>query len=83
MNPTFNHFLLLLFLLLLSRKYYGAEHENLNFEDDPEGSREIINKWVESQTNEKIKELLPKGSIDEDTALVLVNAIYFKVCTSH
>ena len=64
------------------RQYYGAELENLNFIEDPEGSREVINKWVESQTNDKIKELLPKDSINEDTALVLVNAIYFKVSSS-
>ncbi len=28
--------------------------------------------------SEKIKDLLPQGSIDEMTKLVLVNAIYFK-----
>ena len=37
-----------------------------------------INKWVESQTNEKIKDLLPSGAINELTKMVLVDAIYFK-----
>ena len=34
---------------------------------------------MDSQTKEKIKDLLPPASIDKNTALVLVNAIYFKV----
>ena len=38
----------------------------------------MINKWVEAQTNEKIKDLIPDGFINELTRLILVNAIYFK-----
>lgn len=34
---------------------------------------------VESQTNEKIKDLLSSDSVDGDTRLVLINALYFKV----
>ncbi len=37
-----------------------------------------INRWVERQTNEKIKNLIPKGQLDSLTRLVLTNAIYFK-----
>jgi len=33
---------------------------------------------VESETNEKIEELIPQGLIDTMTTLVLTNAIYFK-----
>ena len=40
--------------------------------------RKEINQWVESETNGKIKELLPSESIGTDTAMVLVDAIYFK-----
>ena len=41
-------------------------------------SASAINQWVEGQTNKKIQELIAEGDIDEDTKLVLVNAIYFK-----
>jgi serpin B len=44
----------------------------------PEPARKKINGWVEQQTKEKIKNLLPEGSVTVDTRLVLTNAIYFK-----
>ena len=46
--------------------------------DKAEEVRMEINKWVESQTNEKIKDLLPSGAINELTKMVLVDAVYFK-----
>uniref|UniRef100_A0A5F8GEX4 Serpin domain-containing protein n=1 Tax=Monodelphis domestica TaxID=13616 RepID=A0A5F8GEX4_MONDO len=59
-------------------KLYQASPESMDFSQAPEESREKINAWVEDQTNEKIKELFPAGTIDASTILVLVNAIYFK-----
>ncbi len=38
----------------------------------------MINKWVEEQTNDKIKELIKRGMVDRLTKLVITNAIYFK-----
>ncbi|KAK2175911.1 hypothetical protein NP493_698g00017 [Ridgeia piscesae] len=61
-----------------TRRHYGAEAALSDFVGDPDGTRLQINKWVEEQTAEKIKDLLPNGSIDSLTALVLVNAVYFK-----
>lgn len=58
--------------------YYGAKVENLNFKGDAEGSRIIINDWVAEQTYDKIEDLIPSGAIDQDTRLVITNAIYFK-----
>jgi len=60
------------------KKYYGGKATNLDFEKDPEGSRITINNWVEDQTNDKIKDLIPSGSINASIGLVLTNAIYFK-----
>ena len=44
----------------------------------PEESRKTINAWVEKETKDKIKNLIPAGEITVDTRLVLTNAIYFK-----
>jgi len=56
---------------------YGSGVQLLNF-DDSEKARRIINTWVSGQTKKRIENLLPEGSITDDTELVLTNAIYFK-----
>lgn len=58
--------------------YYGGKATNLDFKTDTENSRLTINNWVEDKTNDKIKDLIPKGVLTSDTGLVLTNAIYFK-----
>ncbi|USS41276.1 serpin family protein [Thermococcus aggregans] len=60
------------------RRYYFADVRELDFSEDPEGSRKTINEWVERQTERKIANLIPPGAIDEFTRLVITNAIYFK-----
>ncbi len=59
-------------------KYYAAKALNLDFKNKPEDSRQMINKWVENKTEQKIKDLLPPDSINDLTRVVLTNAIYFK-----
>ncbi|KAK2903640.1 hypothetical protein Q8A67_008353 [Cirrhinus molitorella] len=61
-----------------AKRYYEAKLEKVDFKMKSESARVDINKWVEKKTQEKIKDLLPQGSIDGMTRLVLVNAIYFK-----
>ncbi len=56
---------------------YGAGLRTLDFRHEPEACRQIINKWVEDQTEQRIKDLLKEGDIDPLTRLVLTNAIYF------
>ncbi|KAK2510191.1 hypothetical protein MC885_015088 [Smutsia gigantea] len=58
--------------------FYHAELEQLSFAKATKQSRKHINTWVSKQTEGKIRELLPGNSIDADTRLLLVNAIYFK-----
>lgn len=57
---------------------YGAGIYTLDIAGDPEGARDTINAAVAEATDDKIEELLPPGSIDPATALVLTNAILFK-----
>ncbi|ELW71269.1 Plasminogen activator inhibitor 2 [Tupaia chinensis] len=62
----------------LSKKYYSTEPQAVNFLECAEEARKNINSWVETQTKGKIPTLLPEGAVDEETRMVLVNAIYFK-----
>ncbi|KAK2524322.1 ovalbumin-related protein Y [Columba livia] len=60
------------------KKLYRAGLEMVNFKTAPNQARQLINTWVENQTNGKIQGFLEPGSVDLDTVLVLVNAVYFK-----
>jgi serpin B len=62
----------------LIRGNYGPGLRRVDFRHQHEIARQRINHWVEERTNDKIKELLQQGNIDEATRMVLVNAIYFK-----
>ena len=64
------------YLELLSA-HYGAGLHRADFAGDPNGERERINQWVADRTEDRIDDLLPEGAINQLTALVLVNAIYF------
>ncbi|XP_052012767.1 serpin B9-like [Apodemus sylvaticus] len=59
-------------------QFYHSEMEQLSFAKAAEESRQHINSWVSKQTEGKIPELLSGGSVDSETRLVLVNALYFK-----
>ncbi|XP_006892799.1 PREDICTED: plasminogen activator inhibitor 2 [Elephantulus edwardii] len=64
--------------LELSKKYYSTEPQAVDFLECAEEARNKINSWVKTQTKGKIPTLLPEGSVDEETRMVLVNAVYFK-----
>jgi len=59
-------------------KYYDAGVHLLDFIKNAEGARATINQWVADNTANRIQDLLPSGSIDASTRLVLSNALYFK-----
>lgn len=65
-----------LFLNTVSANYGGGLKE-VDFAQ-AENARATINRWVENQTNNKIKDLIPQNVLDESTRLVLTNAVYFK-----
>jgi serpin B len=62
---------------------YGAGLYTVNFQEYPDQARKAINDWVETETQDKIKDLIPPGAIDVLTRLVLANAIYFKGSWQH
>lgn len=57
---------------------FGAEATRLDFRGAAVAARGTINKWVADKTANKIPELLPQGSLNSLTRLVLTNAVYFK-----
>jgi|TARA_B100002003_G_scaffold52782_1_gene48014 serpin B len=59
-------------------QYYGGKAANVDFVTETEKSRQTINSFIEEQTNNKIKDLIPQGMLNSMTRLVLTNAIYFK-----
>lgn len=64
------------FLDTLAREY-GAGLMALDFAADPEAAREVINAWVETQTEGLIEDLIGRNTLNELTRFVLTNAIYF------
>jgi len=63
--------------LSATERAYGAPLQRMDFKTSAEPSRGLINAWVEKQTETRIKDLIPAGALDDQTRLVLVNAIYF------
>lgn len=55
---------------------YDAGMNVVDFRKAPEPARDLINRWVQKRTEDRIANLLPQGSIDDSTRLVLVNTIF-------
>ncbi len=61
---------------------FGAPPEPLDFKANAASATRRINQWVAEQTRERIENLIP-SPLDEQTRLVLVNALYFKAPWAH
>lgn len=59
-------------------QFYSGTFESLDFGAPIEVTRNV-NDFVKEKTHDKIKELITPDAISNDTKLVLVNAIYYKV----
>jgi serpin B len=66
------------FLNILATSY-GTGVYLEDFVDQPGPATQAINAWVSAETADKINNLLPQGSIDSSTRIVLVNAIHLKL----
>jgi serpin B len=62
----------------LLKTNYNAPFEAMDFVKNSAGATKAINSWVEQQTKQRIRNLIPDGGLDALTRLVLVNAIYLK-----
>ena len=71
------NFQLLEAYLALIKDYYGGDATEVDY-SNPDETSEIINQWVEDQTNGLIEDLITADAISPLTALILTNAIYFK-----
>ncbi len=63
--------------LSLLKKDYGAAVVPLDFRTAPAAAARTINQWVVEQTQGRIANLVSPDSLDAQTRLLLVNAIYF------
>jgi serpin B len=68
--------------LEVTNKSYGAARREVDF-GNSEAARGTINRWVEEQTRDRIKDLLKPEDITPNVRLVLTNAIYFKGTWKH
>jgi serine protease inhibitor len=59
-------------------KHHGAAAFPVDFVNAPQASRKRINAWVQKQTRDRIKDLIPPNAVEKRTRLVVANAIYFK-----
>ncbi len=64
--------------LAKAQEYYESGLSEVDFAGNAEKARETINAWAQKRTHDRIKNLMPPGTIDADTRLVLTNAIWFK-----
>jgi serpin B len=62
----------------LLKQSYRAALTSADFHTSAEAARQEINSWVEEKTSSQIKNLIPDGSIDSETQLVLVNTLYMR-----
>ncbi|XP_076242562.1 antichymotrypsin-2 isoform X6 [Calliopsis andreniformis] len=61
----------------LTENYFRSVTQLVNFAKSNEAAN-TINTWVQQNTNNRINELVSPGDLNAMTALVLVNAVYFK-----
>ncbi|XP_018347609.1 PREDICTED: alaserpin-like isoform X9 [Trachymyrmex septentrionalis] len=62
--------------------YYKSDIQSVDFSKSQEAVN-TINTWCKEQTNDRIKSIINEGDVDDSTALVLANAVYFKGLWAH
>uniref|UniRef100_A0A0E0IZT9 Serpin domain-containing protein n=1 Tax=Oryza nivara TaxID=4536 RepID=A0A0E0IZT9_ORYNI len=62
----------------LAGNVYGSAAKKADFKNKPEDAPDQINSWVKDSTKGTVTTLLPAGTIDQNTGLVLGSALYFR-----
>ncbi len=57
-------------------EHYGAGDYRVDYRRNPDGARKTINRWVEEKTEDRIKNLLAKPNVTDETRSILINTIY-------
>lgn len=60
-----------------AEREFKTQVNNVNF-DNPQIASDRINRWVKRQTDNLISDIISPDSINRDTRMVIVNAMYFK-----
>ncbi|XP_020688998.1 serpin-ZXA [Dendrobium catenatum] len=62
----------------IAASIYHAAAESADFKHEAPLEQKKINDWIEQKTNGIIKNLIPDGTVDNETRLILANALHFK-----
>ena len=60
----------------IAKDTYDADLLKVDFKKNSKQLKNEINKWIEQETNKKLKDVLKK--IDKKTVMMLINLVYFK-----
>lgn len=63
---------------LLIKTFFDGAFENADFRNNYKAEETHINNWVSEMTKKRINNLIPEGTLNDKTKMVLVNAIYIK-----
>ncbi|MCI0710583.1 MAG: serpin family protein [Chloroflexi bacterium] len=62
----------------LLQTQYEAGFAPVDFANEPEAARDLINGWISENSNERITEMLPEGYVSPMMRVILANVIFFK-----
>jgi len=62
---------------ILNKYHNTGAVRGADFMNNSAAARRAINDWAAKQTNNKIEEILPPDTVDENTRLVVASALYF------
>ncbi|XKL59933.1 hypothetical protein PGB90_000949 [Kerria lacca] len=60
------------------KKYFDSKSKLLDLKKNNANAEKCINSWVSTKTGKKIQNIIPAGTLNKDTRLVLISAIHFK-----